>query len=71
MPYHSDSHSSGSPIMKVFGIVVWRETRTPREIIKPEVQPGNCWPLKGSSGYVVIKVCIVNKIHFFQNYTSI
>ena len=42
--------------MKVFGIVIWEETRTPREIIKPEVLPGNCWPMKGSSGYVVIKV---------------
>ncbi|XP_065066395.1 SUN domain-containing protein 2-like [Rhopilema esculentum] len=56
VPYHSQTHSSGWPIMKVFGMVVWEDTRTPREIIKPETLPGNCWPLKGSSGYAAIKL---------------
>ena len=43
--------------MKIFGIIVWQDSRTPREIIKPETLPGNCWPLEGPTGYVVIKVC--------------
>eukprot|EP00794_Sanderia_malayensis_P008713 gene8713-9644_t len=55
VPYHSLTHSSGWPIMKVFGIVVWEDTRTPREVIKPENLPGNCWPLQGQKGYVTIK----------------
>eukprot|EP00112_Aurelia_sp_Birch-Aquarium-sp1_P008567 Seg1947.6 transcript_id=Seg1947.6/GoldUCD/mRNA.D3Y31 product="SUN domain-containing protein 2" protein_id=Seg1947.6/GoldUCD/D3Y31 len=56
VPHHSPTHSHGWPIMKIFGIVIWQDARTPREIIKPETLPGNCWPLEGPTGYVVIKL---------------
>ena len=69
VPYHSSTYSYGWPIVKVFGLVVWQDTRTPRELIKPETLPGNCWPLEGERGYVVIKVSLQSISRIFDSST--
>ena len=56
MPHHSETCDSGSPIIKVFGLPLWHDPRSPRTIITTENLPGTCWPMKGDQGYVVIKV---------------
>ena len=55
-PYHSDTCDVGAPIIKVLGVPLWQDPRSPHSIISPETLPGNCWPMKGTQGYIVVKV---------------
>lgn len=39
------------------GLSLYRySTNTPRSLIQPDRQPGQCWAFKGSQGYVVIRL---------------
>lgn len=55
-PYHSETCDVGAPIIKVFGLPLWQDPRSPRNVIQPSTSPGNCWPMKGNAGYIVFKV---------------
>ena len=55
-PYHSETCDIGAPIIKVFGLPLWQDPRSPRNVIQPSISPGNCWPMKGNAGFIVIKV---------------
>ncbi|XP_065659382.1 SUN domain-containing protein 3 isoform X3 [Hydra vulgaris] len=61
MPHHSETCESGSPIIKVFGLPLWNDPRSPRSIINSDSLPGSCWPMKSSKGYVVIKLATMIK----------
>lgn len=54
--YYSDTCEVGAPIIKVFGMSLWKDPRSPRSIINPENLPGNCWSMKGTHGFIVIKL---------------
>ncbi|XP_032869058.1 SUN domain-containing protein 2-like [Amblyraja radiata] len=43
-------------LLSLFGFPLWYQSRSPRAVIQPEVHPGNCWPFKGSQGFVVIEL---------------
>ena len=58
-PYHSATCDVGTPIIKVFGVPLWQDPRSPRAVISPENFPGKCWPMKGSQGFIVVKVCSI------------
>lgn len=58
--YYSDTCEVGAPIIKVFGMSLWKDPRSPRSIINPENLPGNCWSMKGTHGFIVIKVRLFN-----------
>ncbi|XP_055487404.1 SUN domain-containing protein 2-like isoform X2 [Leucoraja erinacea] len=45
-------------IHSLFGIPLWYQSHSPRAVIQPEVHPGNCWPFKGSQGFVVIELAV-------------
>ncbi|XP_032869051.1 SUN domain-containing protein 2-like [Amblyraja radiata] len=45
-------------LLSLFGFPLWYQSRSPRAVIQPEVHPGNCWPFKGSQGFVVIKLAV-------------
>ncbi|XP_064405873.1 SUN domain-containing protein 1-like [Halichondria panicea] len=40
----------------LFGIPLWYISGTPKIIIQPEVYPGDCWALNGTSGYATIQL---------------
>lgn len=42
--------------MSIFGIPLWYATNTPRTVISPSVQPGECWAFQGFPGYLVLKL---------------
>ncbi|XP_032885443.1 SUN domain-containing protein 2-like [Amblyraja radiata] len=45
-------------ILSLFGFPLWYQSHSPRAVIQPEVHPGNCWPFKGSQGFVVIELAV-------------
>jgi len=53
----SDTHYSRSgALYSIFGIPIWYHSSSPRAVIQPEVHPGKCWAMHGSSGYVTIQL---------------
>ncbi|CAG5129026.1 unnamed protein product, partial [Candidula unifasciata] len=42
----------------VFGIPLWYHSSNPREVIQPDVQPGKCWAMDGTHGYVMIQLAM-------------
>jgi len=56
LSHHSPTCDVGTPIIKVFGLPLWDDPRSPRSVITPDALPNQCWPMKGTQGYVVIKL---------------
>lgn len=42
--------------ISVFGIPLWYKSNTPRTVISPSVNPGECWAFQGFPGYLVLKL---------------
>ncbi len=43
-------------IYSVMGIPVWRARRSPRTILRPGTNPGECWSFRGAQGAVVVQL---------------
>ncbi|XP_059088377.1 SUN domain-containing protein 1-like [Tigriopus californicus] len=52
----TETYDSVSAVYSVFGIPIWWEKNTPRTILQPGANPGQCWAFKGSLGSVVIQL---------------
>jgi len=52
----TETHDVSSAVYSVFGIPFWWERNSPRTILQPGVNPGQCWAFKGSRGEVVVKL---------------
>lgn len=42
--------------ISIFGVPLWYKSNTPRTVISPTVQPGECWSFQGFPGYLVLKL---------------
>ncbi|XP_050825482.1 SUN domain-containing protein 2-like [Gopherus flavomarginatus] len=51
---YSESYKTGAHIC-IFGLC-WEYSRSPDVILQRDNTPGNCWALRGSRGYVVVKL---------------
>uniref|UniRef100_A0A8C3FJY2 SUN domain-containing protein n=1 Tax=Chrysemys picta bellii TaxID=8478 RepID=A0A8C3FJY2_CHRPI len=51
---YSESYKTGAHIC-MFGLC-WEYSRSPDVILQRDNTPGNCWALRGSRGYVVVKL---------------
>ncbi|XP_059177268.1 SUN domain-containing protein 2-like [Physella acuta] len=47
-------HVTSGTMYSVFGLPVWYHDSDPREVIRPDVQPGKCWAMHGTHGFVTI-----------------
>ncbi|NXU48610.1 SUN2 protein, partial [Turnix velox] len=45
--------------LSLFGIPLWYHSQSPRVILQPDVNPGNCWAFRGSLGFAVIRLASV------------
>jgi SUN domain-containing protein 1/2 len=54
----SQTYKESFTVTKVFGIPIWWSRVHPREVINPNMTPGHCWAMQGSSGSLVIKLAI-------------
>lgn len=52
----TETYLDGSPKYYWYGLPIWTFVRTAREAILPGMQPGQCWPFRGSQGQLVIKL---------------
>ncbi|XP_047673181.1 SUN domain-containing protein 1 isoform X9 [Tachysurus fulvidraco] len=54
----SETYETKTALMSLFGFPLWYFSQSPRAVIQPDVHPGNCWAFKGSTGYLVIRLCV-------------
>ncbi|KAJ8037644.1 SUN domain-containing protein 1 [Holothuria leucospilota] len=52
----SETYTSKTALLSIFGIPLWYVTNSPRTVIQPDVHPGNCWAFKGAIGFLVIQL---------------
>ncbi|XP_053685075.1 klaroid protein [Sabethes cyaneus] len=52
----TENYQSSSAQISIFGIPLWYPTNTPRTVISPTMQPGQCWAFSGFPGYLVIQL---------------
>lgn len=53
---YSETYQLRPAQTSVFGIPLWYTYNSPRVVIQPGMQPGECWAFAGSQGYVVIQL---------------
>ncbi|XP_077527203.1 uncharacterized protein LOC144138679 isoform X1 [Haemaphysalis longicornis] len=52
----TETYVDRAPKYYWYGVPLWTFARTAREAIRPEMQPGQCWPFRGSQGQLVVKL---------------
>lgn len=55
----SESYYRKTALVSVFGIPLWYTSNSPRTVIQPEVNPGQCWAFRGGHGYIVIQTSTI------------
>jgi SUN domain-containing protein 1/2 len=58
----SETYQQRTAQLTVFGIPLWYTSNSPRVVIQPGVQPGECWAFAGSTGYLVIQLSALIRI---------
>ncbi|XP_033100315.1 protein MLP1-like [Anneissia japonica] len=62
----SKTYSPKTGLLSIFGIPLWYSSSSPRMVIQPDMNPGNCWAFVGTQGYVVIQLSNFVKITSFS-----
>ncbi|ESO87174.1 hypothetical protein LOTGIDRAFT_106980, partial [Lottia gigantea] len=52
----SETYYHKTALVSMFGIPLWYWSNSPRSVIQPNVNPGECWAFKGQRGQVVIEL---------------
>ncbi|KAG8436365.1 hypothetical protein GDO86_007458 [Hymenochirus boettgeri] len=52
----SETYETKTALLSLFGIPLWYQSQSPRVILQPDLNPGNCWAFRGSQGYAVIRL---------------
>ncbi|KFO81720.1 SUN domain-containing protein 2 [Cuculus canorus] len=52
----SETYEMRTALLSLFGIPLWYHSQSPRVILQPDVNPGNCWAFRGSQGFAVIRL---------------
>ncbi|NXN13401.1 SUN2 protein, partial [Indicator maculatus] len=52
----SETYEMRTALLSMFGIPLWYQSQSPRAILQPDVNPGNCWAFRGSQGFAVIRL---------------
>ncbi|XP_078467315.1 uncharacterized protein LOC144730392 isoform X1 [Lampetra planeri] len=52
----TETYETKTAMVSFFGLPIWHLSQSPRVIIQPDVNPGNCWPFRGTYGYVVVQL---------------
>ncbi|XP_061667293.1 SUN domain-containing protein 1-like isoform X3 [Syngnathoides biaculeatus] len=52
----SETYETKAALLSLFGVPLWYFSQSPRVVIQPNVQPGNCWAFRGSAGFLVIRL---------------
>lgn len=52
----TESYQAGTAVVSVLGIPLWYPTNTPRTVITPGINPGECWAFQNFPGFLVVKL---------------
>ncbi|KAH9504080.1 Secreted beta-glucosidase sun1 [Bulinus truncatus] len=52
----SETFFKKTALVSIFGIPLWYTSNSPRTVIQPNVNPGECWAFKGATGYLVLQL---------------
>ncbi|CAG0920679.1 unnamed protein product [Notodromas monacha] len=52
----TETYRNSYSVNKIFGIPVWWWRPKPREVLNPDMTPGRCWAMSGTSGSLVIRL---------------
>lgn len=52
----SETYETKVALLSLFGLPLWYFSQSPRAVIQPDIQPGNCWAFRGSAGFLVIRL---------------
>ncbi|NXE27379.1 SUN2 protein, partial [Ardeotis kori] len=55
----SETYERRTALLTLFGIPLWYHSQSPRVILQPDVNPGNCWAFRGSQGFAIIRLSSV------------
>ncbi|NXG67324.1 SUN2 protein, partial [Hemiprocne comata] len=55
----SETYETRTALLSLFGIPLWYQSQSPRVILQPDVNPGNCWAFRGSQGFVIIRLSAI------------
>ncbi|NWX52950.1 SUN2 protein, partial [Steatornis caripensis] len=55
----SETYETRTALLSLFGIPLWYHSQSPRVILQPDVNPGNCWAFRGSQGFAVIRLSAI------------
>ncbi|CAH8578910.1 unnamed protein product [Schistosoma turkestanicum] len=50
------TYTKGASLLSIFGLPLARLSNSPRTILQPGNNPGDCWPFEGSKGQVIIRL---------------
>ncbi|XP_030066684.1 SUN domain-containing protein 2 [Microcaecilia unicolor] len=57
----SETYETKTALLSLFGIPLWYQSQSPRVILQPDTNPGNCWAFRGSQGFAVVRLS--SRIH--------
>ncbi|XP_063796555.1 SUN domain-containing protein 2 isoform X2 [Pseudophryne corroboree] len=52
----SETYETKTALLSLFGVPLWYQSQSPRVILQPDLNPGNCWAFRGTQGYAVIRL---------------
>lgn len=58
----TESYQARTAVVSVLGIPLWFPTNTPRTVITPGINPGECWAFQNFPGFLVVKLAAPVKI---------
>lgn len=62
----TENYHHGKAVVSVLGIPLWYPVNSPRTIITPSINPGECWAFQNFPGFVVIRLSSRVKIEAFS-----
>lgn len=62
----SETYHARTAVLSILGIPLWYPTSSPRAVITPGINPGQCWPFQNFPGFLVVKLAVPVKIDAFS-----
>lgn len=62
----TESYQAKTAVVSILGVPLWYPTNTPRTVITPGLNPGECWAFQNFPGFLVIKLAAPIKISAFS-----
>ncbi|XP_060521283.1 SUN domain-containing protein 1 isoform X2 [Cylas formicarius] len=62
----TETYHHGKAVVSVLGIPLWYPVNSPRNVITPGINPGDCWAFQNFPGFVVIKLSGMVELEAFS-----